>query len=88
MGGQPIDKVDLAAAEFDFLAVQEIARTAEPGFDEHKGENFQWFQHRHVDQYRGVAIAVSHDLVDCVVDKMHSWGAARPNWGDSCPIPA
>ena len=41
MGGQPIDKVDLAAAEFDFLAVQEIARSAEPGFDEHKGENFQ-----------------------------------------------
>ena len=55
--------------ESDFISVQEIARD-ECGWQEHNGEQFHWLMHRHRDQYRGVAIGIAQDLLDCVIEKV------------------
>ena len=70
VGGQNFEKVDFALREFDFAATQEISRAEVPGWDEKQLENFTWFSHRHEQQWRGVAIGVATDLMDCVLDKM------------------
>ncbi|CAE7354544.1 unnamed protein product, partial [Symbiodinium sp. CCMP2456] len=75
LGGQALSKTDLVASSLDFLCVQEIPR-GDTGWDEQITDNFVWLSHRSPAQWRGVAVAVSHDLFDCVTDRTASTFAA------------
>ena len=70
VGGQSYEKVDMALREFDLVAVQEISRSEKVGWDEKETDSFSWFSHRDESQWRGVAVGVASDLLDCVIDKM------------------
>ena len=76
MGGQNYDKVDFALREFDLVAIQEISRAEKIGWDEEVTDHFSWFSHRDESQWRGVAVGISKDLLDCVLDKMASSNGA------------
>ena len=70
VGGQTFEKIDLVLREFDLVAVQEISRSDKIGWDEKDTQFFSWFTHRDDSQWRGVAVGISKDLLDCVTDKM------------------
>eukprot|EP00439_Symbiodinium_sp_Y106_P044947 s3585_g5.t1 len=76
LGGQPVQTVDMVLADAEFVFLQEVARATE-GFDFEDGENFHWVLHRHSAHYRGVAVGISQDLLDCVIQKV---GTSRGLW--------
>ena len=76
LGGQPLSKADVVSGTFDFLCVQEAPRGA-PGWHEECTDNFTWLLHQSSTQWRGVGIAISHDLFDCTTDRTScAYGAA------------
>ena len=69
LAGQDVKTLDVVLHDMDFVCVQEVARS-DAGWSEDSDEAFYWLLHRHEHQYRGVAIGFSHDLLDCVVEKV------------------
>ncbi|CAE7316734.1 unnamed protein product, partial [Symbiodinium sp. CCMP2456] len=96
LGGQSIMKADFTLREFDLVALQEVARSETAGWDEQQHDNFTWLSHRHPLQWRGVAVGVASDLLDCVLDKMSTahgaaWflrqlGSSNKNYADGTKI--
>ena len=76
LGGQALPKADLVAGDLDFFCVQEVPRD-EGGWSEDRTDGFVWLMHRSTIQWRGVGVAISHDLFDCTTDRTCcSYGAA------------
>ena len=68
LGGQALSKTDRVAADLDILCAQEIPRD-KVGWGEDRTDNFVWLSHQSEVQWRGVAIAIAHDLFDCTTDR-------------------
>ncbi|CAE7358653.1 pol [Symbiodinium sp. CCMP2592] len=61
--------LDLAAADSEIVMAQEIARGKE-GWDRVNTDEFVWISHRHREQWRGVAVGIAHDRLDCVIHRI------------------
>ena len=80
LAGQKVDLLDVAGRDLDIVFAQEIARD-QSGWDSHNSEFFHWVSHRAPNHYRGVAIGVAGDKLDCIIQKIASgrgmWVLAR-----------
>ena len=69
LAGQKLDLLNVAGRDVDIALVQEIAR-GEVGWNTENTELFHWISHRGANHYRGVAIGIALDKLDCVVHKV------------------
>ncbi|CAE7787600.1 unnamed protein product [Symbiodinium sp. CCMP2592] len=68
LGGQKLDLLDVSGHDLDLVFAQEISRDVE-GWDTLDTNCFHWIMHRHTSHWRGVAIGIASDKLDCVIDK-------------------
>ncbi|CAE7291536.1 unnamed protein product [Symbiodinium sp. CCMP2592] len=80
LGGQSLKMLDVAAADADILLVQEVSR-GKDGWDGVETDEYHWIVHRHREQWRGTAVGIAKDRLDCVIRKVASprgvWVLAR-----------
>ncbi|CAE7274757.1 unnamed protein product [Symbiodinium sp. CCMP2592] len=69
VGGQSLTKIDAIGGSMDVLSIQEMPRSG-VGWDEHTTDCFTWLSYQGPSQWRGVAIAVAHDLYDAYTDRI------------------
>ena len=95
LAGQKVDLLDVAGRDLDIVFAQELARE-EAGWSTSNTELFHWVSHRGTNQYRGVAVGIANDKLDCIIGKGRecSWpmgsgtcqrsGPCGP-WGNALP---
>ncbi|CAE7210973.1 unnamed protein product [Symbiodinium sp. CCMP2592] len=71
VGGQKLELLDEGGKDLDILLVQEMTRS-DDGWDSLDTPLFHWVSHRKSNHYRGVAIGIANDKLDCVIDKRAS----------------
>ena len=80
LAGQKLDLLDVAGRDLDIVFVQEVARD-EMGWKTSNTDLFHWVSHRGGNHYRGVAVGIATDKLDCVIQKVCSsraiWILAR-----------
>ena len=80
LGGQAVNKLDVAAVDADIILAQEISR-GEQGWGEVETDHFFWITDRSPELWRGVAIGFALDRFDSIIEKKCSqrgiWVQAR-----------
>ena len=69
LAGQGLDLLDVAGRDLDVIFAQEIARD-DMGWNTSNTDLFHWVSHRGANHYRGVAVGIANDKLDCVIQKV------------------
>ena len=73
LGGQKLDLLDIPGRDLDVVVAQEVSR-GEVGWDTSNTELFHWVRHQHDKEWRGVAIGIAHDKLDCIIQRVANRG--------------